>query len=95
MREVFADTDVTIVEFYKGLLDDAGIACFVRNPAMAAADVPPTLCVMNEADRPRALEVLKANTKLPAPRPMWTCRCGGVNPGTFATCGMCGASFVW
>jgi hypothetical protein len=97
MHEVFANQDLSLVGYYKGLLDEAGIPCFIRNenggnPDVAGISFLPTLCVISDADFNAAIAHLKANPA-PAgpPRADWKCpACQQENPGNFELCWNCG-----
>ena len=99
MREVFSNQDLTLVAYYKGLLDEAGISCFIRNenggnPDVAGISFQPTLCVITDADFDAAIALLKSQ---PAPsttvRADWKCpSCHEENPGNFELCWNCGAT---
>ncbi len=101
MREVFVHQDTARVGLYKSILDANHIPNFVRNELSnnSVADMPaaiffPTLCVMEDTDYERALEILRQVHK-PEPNdaPDWKCGgCGEEVPGTFHHCWKCGAS---
>ena len=96
MREVYADTDSALVGLYQSVLAGAGIRCFVRGYhdgyTGIAGIVTPTLCITEDADYPRALELLReAQAGEAAARPDWTCpECGEEVPGSFDVCWKCG-----
>jgi hypothetical protein len=98
MREVFSNQDLTLVSFYKGLLDEAGIPCYIRNenggnPDVAGISFQPTLCVISDADFDAAIAQLKSQ-RVPSaiPRADWKCpACHEENPGNFELCWNCGA----
>ena len=98
MREIFVHQDATRVGYYKSILDEAGIPNLIRNEnthntmaEMPAAIFFPTLCVLNEEDYDRALELLEqVHQPPPATEPDWTCgRCGEEVPGNFDSCWKC------
>lgn len=101
MREVFVHQDSARVGLYKSILDANGIPNFVRNAVSnnSVADMPaaiffPALCVIEDADYERALEILRQVHK-PEPNdaPDWKCTgCGEEVPGTFEHCWKCSAS---
>ena len=99
MRHVYSHQDHARVGFFKSILDDAGIATFMKNDASSnTTDIPsliiaPTLCVVNDEDFDRARAILNAAV-LPPPSTQadWKCAsCGEEVPGTFDTCWNCGA----
>jgi hypothetical protein len=99
MREVFSNQDLTLVSYYKGLLDEAGIHCFIRNenggnPDVAGISFQPTLCVISDADFRAAIDLLKSKpAEATANRADWSCpSCHEENPGNFELCWNCGAA---
>ena len=103
MRDVFVDQDSARVGFYKSVLDQAGIPNFVKNEstsnAITGMPVPsslffPTLCVVNDDDYDRAMELLKEIYDAPSSEtPDWRCsKCNEEVPGNFDSCWKCGAS---
>ena len=101
MREVFVHQDTARVGLYKSILDANGIPNFVRNGLSnnSVTDMPsgvffPTLCVVDDTDYERAVEVLRQIHKPePTDSPDWKCAaCGEEVPGTFEHCWKCGAS---
>ena len=100
MREVFVNQDHARVAFFKTVLDEAGIPNFMRNEYSnnAIAEMPsplffPALCVVNEEDYDRAMQILGGiYYARPSQTPDWRCRkCGEEVPGTFDSCWHCGA----
>ncbi len=101
MRDVFLNHDFTRVEHYKGILDEAGIPSFVRNESSlnVLTQMPdntslPALCVTNDEDYDRAIEVLRAFMQTPeSTGPDWKCAsCGETVPGNFDSCWKCGTA---
>ena len=101
MREVFVHQDTARVGLYKSILDANHIPNFVRNELSnnSLADMPaaiffPTLCVIEDTDYERALEILRhVHKPEPNDAPDWKCGgCGEEVPGTFEHCWKCGAS---
>jgi hypothetical protein len=98
MREVFSNQDLTLVSYYRGLLDEAGIPCYIRNenggnPDVAGISFQPTLCVISDADFEAAIAHLKSQpAPSTTPRADWKCSsCHEENPGNFELCWNCGA----
>jgi Putative prokaryotic signal transducing protein len=103
VRGVFAHRDLAAVDLRRGILEQAGITCFVRNEttsaslgaaAMGLVFMPqfhPELCVVDDArvDEAKALlGSLDAGT--PSPGAEWACpTCGEVLPPEFDTCWKC------
>jgi hypothetical protein len=100
MREVFIHQDSAKVGLYKSILDAAEIPNFVRNGLTnnSVTDMPspvffPALCVLNDEDYERALDLLrKVHKPEPNDAPDWKCEaCGEESPGSFDVCWKCGA----
>jgi hypothetical protein len=99
MREVFVNQDHARVGLYESILKDAGIPTFIRNQlANNITDLPspvffPALCVVNDEDYDRAMEILREVYYTPAEKAEdWKCpQCGEDVPGTFGSCWQCGA----
>lgn len=103
MREVFVHQDTARVGLYKSILDANDIPNFVRNGLSnnSLADMPaaiffPTLCVVDDADYERAIEILRhVHKPEPSDSPDWKCaECHEEVPGTFEHCWKCGADRV-
>lgn len=101
MRDVFLNHDFTRVAHYQGILDEAGIPCFVRNESSlnVLSQMPdntslPALCVTNDEDYDRAIDLLRAFMQAPeATTPDWKCaHCGETVPGNFDSCWKCGTA---
>ncbi len=76
-------------------MEEAGIGTHVRNKALLGVrtEVLPALCVVNDQDHARALQVLKdrvADDRMKSTTE-WKCiKCGSDNPGNFEVCWSCG-----
>ena len=97
MREVFSSQYVSEVGFFKSVLDEAGIISFIRNenpPDPGAPAFYPTLCLVDDADYDRAVQLLEERrVSAGIQRPDWTCpSCHEVNPGNFEICWKCQAA---
>jgi hypothetical protein len=98
MREVFVNQDYTRVGFYKSVLEDAGIANFVRNElANNITEMPsplffPALCVVHDEDYDEAMRILGGiYYEQPSQAADWRCpACSEEVPGNFASCWQCG-----
>src|SRR5215204_1038441 len=99
MREIFVNQDHARVGFYKSILDDAGIASFIRNElANNITDMPspiffPALCVVHDEDYDKALALLReVYYAAPSNAPDWRCpKCNEEVPGNFDACWHCDA----
>ena len=97
MRDVFRGRDITLVHYYRGILEEAGISCFIRDESSLAAletDDWPPLCVTNDEDYEKARQILQELMKAqPSNEPDWTCaNCGAAVPGNFDRCWHCGTA---
>ena len=100
MREIFVNQDHARVGYYKSLLDEAGIPCFIRNKhtnhSMTSMPSPvffPALCVVDDADYDEAMQLLgEIHHPADPPDPSdWICPgCNEVIPGSFDSCWQCG-----
>lgn len=98
MREVFVNQDHARVGFYKSVLDQAGIANFIRNElGNNITELPspiffPALCVMQDEDYDEAMRILgEIYYQPPSQAPDWACaQCREEVPGTFDSCWHCG-----
>ena len=102
MRELVRDADPTRINYYRTILEAEGIEVHVRNESVGETgpspipipDTFPALCVVNEADYFRAMQLLEqrinedsegSEKEIPCPA------CGSPNPGNFKQCWKCGA----
>ena len=97
MKMLFSSPDVQEVELLKTELDNAGIACEVRNQnaytLFPGAEFYPELWVLDDADFQKASDLREALLK-PASEPAnsWRCpACGEESEGQFTACWKCGA----
>lgn len=103
MKDLFRDFDFTKVGYYQSMLESHGIRTFVRNRDVASLageasimpDLWPTLCVMDDTDYGRAMQIIedsvtedaeKSETEVVCPS------CAEPNPGNFDLCWSCGAN---
>jgi hypothetical protein len=96
---VFFDREPARVGYFQSVLENAGIASFIRNQHTnyTMADMPsalffPVLCVVNDEDFARATELIReVRDGTPAGLPDWACAgCGESVPGGFDLCWNCG-----
>lgn len=100
MKELFRERDLAQIHFYRGVLDEAGIETFIRNEnlssiqGVAIPDYFPALCVVQNADYGRAVELIK--NRLSASEEIdsdTTCaQCGETVHGNFDHCWSCEAA---
>lgn len=97
MRELLTSLDWTRLGFYKSVLDEAGIASFIRNEHTAQlinvliAPCQPSLCVVNDDDYDAAMALLRPHhDRTAASAEEWACAgCGEANPPAFEVCWKC------
>jgi hypothetical protein len=98
MKNVFTHIDSARVGLFKSLLETAGIGCFIRNEIsgnmLTGVPIPvfyPSLCVINDADYDRAVEIINEHQEAISTRAgEWVCpNCQSVVPAGFDTCWKC------
>jgi hypothetical protein len=98
MNEVFVHADSARLGYCKSLLEDAGIACYIRNEhtnfvftTSSLTSFSPALCVSNEADLPAALALIEESQRPDEPvGKEWQCpACGEKVPPGFDLCWNC------
>lgn len=100
MRDLLTSLDSTRLGFYKSILDEAGIACFIRNETTAQLvnifimPLQPTLCLLNDADYEQASALLRVHlSSQSAAAEEWLCAaCKESNPASFEVCWNCQAA---
>ncbi|HEX5419569.1 MAG TPA: DUF2007 domain-containing protein [Gammaproteobacteria bacterium] len=98
MKRVYASEFLAEVGHFRNLLEQAGIACFIRNEQLSGAmgEIPfleclPELWVLRDDELPRAKRLIDQQGETVA-APDWRCpSCGERNEGQFAACWRCGA----
>jgi len=98
MIEIFRSRDAATIGHLQGLLESEGIKTYYRNEYLSitgvAMDFTPALCIINEADVERGIEMVRSylDSSRDGSFPERTCpNCGENSPGTFASCWNCGA----
>lgn len=97
MRDLITSIDSTRLGFFKSILDEAGIACFIRNETTAQltnifiGPLQPTLCLVDEADFERASALLLPHqSAATGSTEEWLCpACKESNPASFELCWKC------
>lgn len=103
MFSIFRHHDYTTVGWLKSVLEAEGIPAHVKNYASSVGitEIPipefyPDLCVLNQEDVARAIEILRPYVeKNPQATALadWTCtQCGESVPGNIGSCWSCGAA---
>lgn len=98
MIEILREPDLVRIGPLRQMLESEGIRTFIRNESMPMVEAPipvfqPALCIMDEADHSRALELIR-EFETPAGDPsveIPCAACGETSPGNFASCWNCGA----
>jgi len=99
MRDLVTIIDSTRLGFFKSILDEAEIPCFIRNETTAQltnifiGPLQPTLCLLNDADYDQASALLRPHQSVEAvPSEEWICpACKESNPASFEVCWKCQA----
>ena len=98
MKKIYSSQNQMIVGFLKGILDDHGIACLIKNEHLsgAAGELPPIECwpelwVTQDRDSEVAQNLIDAALRAEATtRVPWTCpNCGELVDGQFTACWNC------
>lgn len=98
MIEIFRDASLIKVSLYQRKLEEQGIATLLKNESISMTEVQipvfyPALCIMEDKDHKRALEILKEvirieETEITAPD--INCpACNEMNPANFEVCWSC------
>jgi Putative prokaryotic signal transducing protein len=92
MIKIFTSQDITLLNFYKSILEDNGIQAIIKNYYLmsGSGDIPPNECVpelwiLDDSrieDAGRLLMVEKGSP--------WQCECGEKIAGQFVQCWKCG-----
>lgn len=104
MREVSVHRDIAIVGFHKSILDQAGIACYIRNEHSSASLgagamglvqshlFDPVLCIVDDDRFDEAIDLLRGQqSDDSSPQEEWTCpKCSEIVPAGFEVCWNCG-----
>jgi hypothetical protein len=101
VKRVLTAESLAEIGHLKNLLEQAGIACLIKNEQLAGGlgDIPFLECqpelwvVFDEEEADAAALVREAQaTSVSAGAPAWRCRqCGASNEAQFAACWQCGA----
>jgi hypothetical protein len=100
MKEIFADHDFTKVGFFRSVLEEAQIPCFIRNEHTHSVftGIPsplfyPALCITKDEDFDRAKALLEEHRHPDVTVGVnWKCpACGEEVPGEFESCWNCEA----
>lgn len=93
MKKVYGSNESSEVELVRNLLEKEGIACTIKTAAglTPITDCFPELWVMDDADYPKAMELVNEMEQPEAEtRGSWVCpKCGETIDGQFSTCWRC------
>lgn len=101
MKELFRERDLTKVGYCQSILEAAGIPSVVRNETLTGLtefpipDFFPALCVVNDADYERAIQILRerlVSDAAASEEEIPCAACGEPNPGNFEVCWSCGGA---
>lgn len=99
MKRVYSSQNFSMVELYRGALEENGIRTLVRNQyasigagSIPVQDVCPELWIINDGDLAQAQMVIaQGSGGGGASSGPWRCRsCGEESEGTFVSCWNCG-----
>lgn len=97
MKKLITSTNRTQMYLFKSILEDEGIACFIKNEyPPAAGELPPIsatpeLWVIDDNHYQQAMAIIQENQPPSRPMPSWICtRCGEKLEGQFTACWCCG-----
>ena len=99
MRDLITSIDSTRLGFFRSILEEADIACFIRNETTAQltnifiGPLQPTLCLVDDGDFERASTLLLPHQSLKVcAAEEWICpTCKESNPASFEVCWKCQA----
>jgi hypothetical protein len=98
MEKLLSDQSVTHIGYLRSVLEEAGIACLVKNEQLAGAlgEIPfiecwPELWILDDAYRQQAQRLIAAAEAPAEAGEAWQCtNCGETVEGQFAACWQCG-----
>ena len=102
MKELVRERALIRLSHYQAVLEGAGITTFIRNENVSNVEVPiptfcPALCVVNDEDYDRAIELLRESDEQAKKASTEDCACpacGETNPRSFDLCWSCGAELA-
>lgn len=107
MREIFSHQDVTVLGYYKSILEAEGIAGFIRNECSQTLGfgfygmfqrlgfLEPVLCIVADDEYERAIAILSQHrdSETCVHQADWLCpSCKESNPAAFELCWKCQAA---
>lgn len=103
MKELFRERDLTTVSYYQSLLEQAGIATFLKNEHVSTQEgvsIPeyfPALWILNDSDYDSASEIIRGHMAQSAKTIVTEVNCGSCgekSPSNFDTCWSCQSPLV-
>ena len=97
MKKIYCAEDSLQVGMIKGVLEQEGINCLIKNQMLSGAlgEIPPLECwpelwVTDDRDSSRANEIVAALLmQAEVNTPPWQCNCGEKIEGQFSACWKC------
>jgi hypothetical protein len=103
MREIFSHRDLTVLGYYKSILEAEGIAGYIRNEHSQTLGfaflgmfqrlgfLEPVLCIVADDEFERAIAILSPHRfSDPCDQEEWLCSaCKESNPASFEVCWKC------
>ncbi len=98
MKRVYRHESMAEVGLVRGLLEQSGIRCLIKNEQLSGAlgEIPflecqPELWVLRDQDAYRAKGIVRDHLRDAEPVDDWKCpTCGEENEGQFSACWQCG-----
>ena len=102
MKEIYRSQDSARVGLLADQLESEGIQTLIRNDMLTGIYYPqpefaPALCVLDEADAERAVEIIRAFFAKAGPEAQTELECPicrEMSPGNFSHCWKCGAELA-
>jgi len=99
MQRLLSHQSVTHLGYLRSILQEAGIACFIKNERLAGAlgEIPflecwPELWIVDAVDLYRAKQLVAGAEAVAEQGKDWLCsNCGETVEGQFLTCWQCGS----
>lgn len=101
MIELLRLRDLTKINYYRALLEAAGIPTFIRNENLSTTEgvsIPdffPALCILNDEDEAAAVDIMRrdmAQAEAASEEEVTCATCSEPSPANFANCWNCGTA---
>lgn len=98
MKRVYSSQNTLMAGLIKGLLENGGIDCLIKNQILSSGigELPlnecwPEVWITDDEDFSRATEIVEHALSEPEDTlPSWHCKCGETIEGQFELCWQCG-----